>query len=110
MHRFFVQPENISGDEVILSGSDVSHIRTVLRLQEGSRVQILDGLGNRYIVQLTSVQSREVRGQIESREDFQTESPLAIQMGMALLKGNKFDSVLRKSVDGYSLSFYTTYF
>ena len=63
MHRFFVQPENISGDEVILSGPDVSHIRTVLRLQEGSRVQILDGLGNRYIVQLTSVQSREVRGQ-----------------------------------------------
>jgi len=99
MHRFFVQPENISGDEVILSGPDVSHIRTVLRLQEGSRVHILDGLGNRYIVQLTSVQSREVRGRIESREDFQTESPLAIQMGMALLKGNKFDPVLRKSVE-----------
>lgn len=99
MHRFFVQPENISGDEVILSGPEVSHIRTVLRLQEGSRIQILDGLGNRYVVQLTSVQAREVLGRIESREDFQTESPLTIQMGMALLKGNKFDPVLRKSVE-----------
>jgi 16S rRNA (uracil1498-N3)-methyltransferase len=99
MHRFFVQPDNILGDEVVLSGSDVSHIRTVLRLQEGSRIQVLDGLGNRYFVQLTSVQSREVRGRVESKEVFQTESPLSIHMGMALLKGNKFDSVLRKSVE-----------
>lgn len=99
MHRFFVQPDNISGDEVVLGGSDVSHIRTVLRLQEGSHIQVLDGLGNRFFVQLTSVQSREVRGRIESKEVFQTESPLAIHMGMALLKGNKFDSVLRKSVE-----------
>lgn len=99
MHRFFVQPENISGDEVILNGADVSHIRTVLRLKEGSRIQVLDGLGSRYFVQLTGVKAREVRGRVESKEDFQTESPLIIQMGSALLKGNKFDSVLRKSVE-----------
>jgi 16S rRNA (uracil1498-N3)-methyltransferase len=99
MHRFFVQPENITGAEVTLSGSDVSHIRTVLRLQEGNRIQVLDGLGSRYIVQLTVVKPREVRGRIELKEDFQTESPLVIQMGIALLKGNKFDPVLRKSVE-----------
>ena len=99
MHRFFVQPENITGAEVTLSGSDVSHIRTVLRLQEGNRIQILDGLGSRYIVQLTVVKPREVRGRIESKENFQTESPLMIEMGIALLKGNKFDPVLRKSVE-----------
>lgn len=84
---------------MVLSGSDENHIRTVLRLQEGSRVQVVDGLGNRYRVQLTSVKPGEIRGRVESKEDFQTESPLAIQMGMALLKGNKFDPVLRKSVE-----------
>ena len=99
MHRFFVQPENITGDEVVLSGTDVNHIRTVLRLKPGNRVQILDGLGSRYFVQLTEVKTHEVRGRIESKEDFQTESPLLIQMGLALLKGNKFDPVLRKAVE-----------
>ena len=99
MHRFFVQPENITGDEVVLRGTDVSHIRTVLRLKPGNRIQILDGLGSRYLVQLTEVKTREVRGRIESKEDFQTESPLVIQMGLALLKGNKFDPVLRKAVE-----------
>ncbi|GJL80183.1 MAG: ribosomal RNA small subunit methyltransferase E [Nitrospinaceae bacterium] len=99
MHRFFVRPENISGDEVILRGNDVSHIRTVLRLKSGDRIQVLDGLGTRYFVQLNGVETREVRGRVESKEPFQTESPVAIQMGMALLKGNKFDVVLRKAVE-----------
>jgi len=99
MHRFFVQPENISGDEVVLCGTNVSHIRTVLRLKPGNRVQVLDGLGSRYLVQLTLVKASEVRGRIESKEDFQTESPLVIQMGVALLKGNKLDPVVRKAVE-----------
>ncbi len=58
MHRFFVQPENITGDEIVLRGTDVNHIRTVLRLKPGNRVQILDGLGSRYFVQLTEVKTR----------------------------------------------------
>jgi len=99
MHRFFVQPENIIGDEVVLRGTDVNHIRTVLRLKQGHKIHVLDGLGSRYLVQLTEVNPREVRGSIESKEDFQTESPLVIQMGMALLKGNKLDPVVRKAVE-----------
>lgn len=99
MHRFFVQPENINKDEVVLHGTDVSHIRTVLRLKPGNQIQVLDGLGSRYSVQLTDVKPSEIRGRIESKEDFQTESPLIIQMGISLLKGNKFDPVLRKSVE-----------
>jgi 16S rRNA (uracil1498-N3)-methyltransferase len=99
MHRFFVQPEKITGDQVVLQGSDVSHIRTVLRLQAGDRIHVLDGLGKRYLVQLTEVNPRAVHGRVESKEDYQTESPVNIQMGAALLKGNKFDPVLRKSVE-----------
>lgn len=99
MHRFFVNPESISGDKIVLHGTDVSHIRTVLRLSQGDRIQVLDGLGNRYSVELKDVKAKEVHGRVESKEKYQTESPLAIQMGMALLKGNKFDPVLRKAVE-----------
>lgn len=99
MHRFFVRPENISGDKIVLHGTDVIHIRTVLRLSQGDRIQVLDGLGNRYSVELKDVKAKEVHGRVESKEKYQTESPLVIQMGMALLKGNKFDPVLRKAVE-----------
>ena len=55
MHRFFTAPENITDDKVVLRGTDVPHIRTVLRLKGGDRIQVLDGLGNCYTVNLTMV-------------------------------------------------------
>ncbi|HIB44072.1 MAG TPA: 16S rRNA (uracil(1498)-N(3))-methyltransferase, partial [Nitrospina sp.] len=48
MHRFFTTPENITEEKLILRGSDVAHIRTVLRLKGGDRIQVLDGRGNCY--------------------------------------------------------------
>ncbi len=99
MHRFFVRPEDFTSGEVVLRGSDVSHIRTVLRLKPGERIQVLDGLGNRYCVCLTEVKPKEIRGQVESKEAVQTESPLNLRMGLSLLKGNKFDPILRKAVE-----------
>ncbi len=99
MHRFFVRPEDISGDTITLRGSDVAHIRTVLRLKSGDTVQVLDGKGSRFEVRLTGVAARQVTGRIEAQAPARTESPVAIHIGQALLKGNKFDTVLRKSVE-----------
>ncbi len=99
MHRFFVRPEDISGDTITLRGADVSHIRTVLRLKSGDTVQVLDGRGSRFEVRLTGVAAKQVTGRIESQSPALTESPVEIHLGQALLKGNKFDTVLRKSVE-----------
>lgn len=99
MRRFFVPLENFSKDGVVLRGTDVNHIRTVLRLTPGDRIQVLDGLGNRFLVRMTGITPKEIRGKVESKEKFEAEPPLAIQMGMGLLKGNKFDPVVRKAVE-----------
>lgn len=99
MHRFFAGNESFSGDSVVLTGTDASHIRTVLRLQAGDKIQVLDGKGSLYVVQLTDVKSKSVKGEILSSEKVNTESPLKIHLGQSLIKGNKFDVVLRKSVE-----------
>lgn len=99
MYRFFVSPRNIENDKVTLQGSDVKHISQVLRLKAGDKIHVLDGRGCRYIVQLAGITRKEVVGKIISKEKYQTESPLKIHMGQALIKGNKFDSVVRKSVE-----------
>ncbi|MFQ5449648.1 MAG: 16S rRNA (uracil(1498)-N(3))-methyltransferase [Nitrospinaceae bacterium] len=99
MHRFFTLPENITGEDVALRGPDVVHIRTVLRLRCGDRIHVLDGRGSRYTVRLTQVGKKEITGKIESREAVLSESPIEIHMGQALIKGNKFDMILRKSVE-----------
>ncbi|MBI4384791.1 MAG: 16S rRNA (uracil(1498)-N(3))-methyltransferase [Nitrospinae bacterium] len=99
MRRFFTPPENISGDRLVIRGSDVAHIRSVLRLRPGDRVHVLDGRGNRYCAELTGVGRQEVAARIVSRETAETESPVSIRMGLPLLKGNKFDDILRKAVE-----------
>ena len=99
MHRFFAGDESFSRDSIVLTGTDASHICTVLRLQTGDKIQVLDGKGSLYIVQLADVKAKLVKGEIISSEKVNTESPLTIHLGQSLIKGNKFDVVLRKSVE-----------
>ncbi len=94
MHRFFTTPENITDEKVILRGTDVAHIRTVLRLKGGDRIQVLDGRGNCYTVILTTVWRDRIESTISLKEDASNcESPLRI------CKGTGFDGIVRKSVE-----------
>ncbi|MDH3257689.1 MAG: 16S rRNA (uracil(1498)-N(3))-methyltransferase, partial [Nitrospinota bacterium] len=97
MHRFFVSPEEFTENTVTIKGSDVNHIRTVLRMKPGDRIEALDGEGFRYEVVLAEVGRDHVRGEILSKTATQTESPVKIQMGQALIKGNAFDLLVRKA-------------
>jgi 16S rRNA (uracil1498-N3)-methyltransferase len=100
MHRFFTIPENITDQKVILRGSDVAHIRKVLRLMKGDRIQVLDGSGNCYTVILTLVGREQIESSIISKEDaINCESPLRICLGQGLVKGTGFDGIVRKSVE-----------
>ena len=53
MHRFFANKSNFLNNLVVLQGSDVSHIRTVLRLTVGDEIEVLDGEGTLYLVRLS---------------------------------------------------------
>ena len=100
MHRFFTSPENISEGVVTLCGSDVIHIRNVLRLKSGDRVQVLDGRGDCFVVALIRVGREKIQGRIESREDARNyESPLFIRLGQALVKGAGYDGIVRRAVE-----------
>ncbi len=100
MHRFFTTPENITDEKVILRGTDVAHIRTVLRLKGGDRIQVLDGRGNCYTVILTTVWRDRIESTISLKEDASNcESPLRICLGQGMVKGTGFDGIVRKSVE-----------
>lgn len=99
MHRFFVLPEGFSENTVTIKGSDVNHIRTVLRMKPGDRIEVIDHQGFRCEVVLAEVERDYVRGEILSKSALQTESPVNIRMGQALIKGNAFDLLIRKAAE-----------
>ena len=99
MRRFFVSPEGITEKTVTLKGSDVNHIRTVLRMKPGDCIGVVDGEGHQYEVRLTEVERQTVCGDILSKAVLDTESPVRIAMGQALIKGSAFDLLVRKAAE-----------
>ena len=100
MHRFFITPDNITDDKVIILSTDVAHMRTVLRLKEGDRVQVLDGRGNCYTIVLSKVSRDRIESTISLKEDASNcESPLRICLGQGIVKGTGLDGIVRKSVE-----------
>ena len=100
MHRFFTAPENITDKKAILRGTDVAHIRTVLRLKSGDRVQILDGCGNCYTVTLTRLECDGIESRIDFKENMDNcESSLMIRLGQGMVKGTRFDGIVRRAVE-----------
>ena len=99
MHRFFAEKEDISKKFIILQGSDVSHIRNVLRLKVGDQVEVLDGESSIYLVSLADINTKSIKCEILSSEKINTESRLIIHLGQSLIKGNGFDIILRKAVE-----------
>ena len=106
MHRFFANKSNFSNNLIVLEGSDVSHIRKVLRLTVGDEIEVLDGEGSLYLARLSEFQNKLIKCEILSSEKIDAESPLKIYLGQSIIKGNGFDVILRKAVElgVYSIS------
>ena len=45
MYQFFVEPGQIAGQEAVITGSDVNHIKNALRMRVGEQVRISDNEG-----------------------------------------------------------------
>ena len=57
MSKFFIPKENISSDNLIITGEDVKHISKVLRMGVGDEIICCDGQGNDYKTRITSIGS-----------------------------------------------------
>jgi len=54
MHRFYLPPEQCSGESFTLTGGEAHHGLRVLRLRRGDQVTVLDGVGGRCFVKSAS--------------------------------------------------------
>ena len=49
MYRFFVEPNQIGEESIVIVGKDVNHIKNVLRMKIGETILISDGSDKEYI-------------------------------------------------------------
>ena len=71
----------------------------VLRLQPGSRVLVLDGLGAAYEVVLETLSSKEAQGRVLKKQAAMNEPALSLTLQVCLTQREKFEWILQKGTE-----------
>jgi len=98
-HRFFVSPEQIGEEQVVLRGEQARQICYVLRMGAGDEIVALDNLGWEYGVRLTAVSAQQVSGDILEKRETASEPAGHITLYQSLMKRDKFEWVLQKGTE-----------
>lgn len=98
MFQFFVEPEQICGTKAIITGSDVNHIKNVLRMRIGDEVRISDSAGEDFYCAISQIESDEITLTV-LREAEGTEPSLKVTLFQGLPKGDKMELVIQKAVE-----------
>lgn len=99
MQHFFVTPDQVSGEKVYIEGSDVNHMKNVLRMKHGEEVEISDGNNHRYICSIESFEADSVVLQIKEELKVDTELPSKIYLFQGLPKSDKMELIIQKAVE-----------
>lgn len=61
MYQFFVEPSQIQGNRITITGSDVNHIKNVLRMKSGEEIAVSNGSdGKEYRCGILSLEEEEI--------------------------------------------------
>ena len=69
MHHFFVSPQSVGEDRVVITGPDVNHIKNALRMRQGEVIRVSDGCGTDYVCRIEQIDSSQVETVILERQD-----------------------------------------
>ena len=88
-----------SGRDIALETEASQHLGRALRMQAGDSAYLFDGSGAEYCATITSVEKKCVTLITGSATERDTESPLAINLGVAISRGDRMDLVVQKATE-----------
>jgi len=95
--RFFCDNINYPAcDEAYLTGEELTHAKTVLRLEVGGEITLLDGLGGEYSAIVTSIEKSRLSAHIVGVIENDKEPKSHIYLLCGALKGDKTELVVQK--------------
>jgi 16S rRNA (uracil1498-N3)-methyltransferase len=98
MNRFFVDKEQILDNRIKILGNDVKHIKDVLRLGMGDKVEIVCD-GKIYTCKILDLKSNMINTIILDNYKGKNEPPIHIALYQSIAKGNKMDFIIQKATE-----------
>ena len=102
MYQFFVEPEQIdvAAKSVIIRGTDVNHIKNVLRMRPGEEVAVSNGIdGKEYHCGILALEEDCVRLELRFIKEDGVELPAKIYLFQGLPKADKMELIVQKSTE-----------
>ena len=99
MYQFFVEDGQVGKEYVTITGSDVNHIKNVLRMRPGEKIRVSSRSGQDFFCEIAELTDEFVQADILNEEAPSTELPSRIYLFQALPKGDRMESVIQKAVE-----------
>lgn len=99
MYRFYIEQNQIHDDYITIEGSDVNHIKNVLRMKVGEAMILCDGQGTDYHCIIDTLSNDFIQAKVTKVEDTQTELPAKIYLFQGLPKKDKMELIIQKAVE-----------
>jgi 16S rRNA (uracil1498-N3)-methyltransferase len=99
MYHFFVTPEAVGETSIAITGTDVNHIRNVLRMKAGEEILVSDGQGKDYCCELEEITEQAVTARITDHTFAGTELSAEFYLFQGLPKADKMELIIQKAVE-----------
>lgn len=99
MYQFFVEDSQIGREFVTIIGSDVNHIKNVLRMRPGEKIRISNQKGQDYFCEISELTDDFVQADILHEDADSTELPGKIYLFQGIPKGDRMETVIEKAVE-----------
>lgn len=100
MYQFFVEPHQIKGNVITILGSDVNHIKNVLRMKPGEEIAISNGSdGKEYRCGILALEEDRILCQLRFIKEEGVELPSLVTLYQGLPKADKMEWIVQKMVE-----------
>jgi len=102
MYQFFVEPGQINENDrsVIITGTDVNHIKNVLRMKVGEELAVSNGIdGREYRCGIVSLGEDAVECELRFIKEDAVELPVKVTLFQGLPKADKMELIIQKAVE-----------
>jgi len=97
--RIYTEQHLLANSTVQLEAGPSAHIAKALRMRVGDAVILFNGEGGEYRSSISALEKRHVELQIQDYDRREPESPLVLELGIAISRGDRMDWVIQKATE-----------
>lgn len=100
MPKFFVEANQIEDNKIAIVGTDVNHIKNVLRLQVQENIEICNKeTKENYLCQITKINENQINCEVVEKIEITTEPEIEVTIFQGIPKSDKMELIIQKSVE-----------